>query len=140
MKPKEINQLILELFGGKIDKEYTEEDIHRIISQKNVFPFCHYKDDKLVAMVMLYIVELFSRKLGVIEEVVTLNEYRKQGIGSGLVNLAVDKAKLLGCDCVELTVHQDNPRVKRFYEGLGFSDRHNNSMRLWLRNNTNAKI
>ena len=71
----------------------------------------------------MYVMKLFSRKLAVIEEVVTLKEYRNKGIGSKLVTSAINKAKELGCDCVELTVRQDNKDVQRFYENLGFKDR-----------------
>ena len=84
-------------------------------------------------MTMLYVVELFSRKFGVIEEVVTFSAYRNKGLGSSLVKKAINKAEKLGCDCVELNVREDKPEVQKFYEGLGFVDRKNKAMRLQLK-------
>lgn len=134
INPEEIRELIFELFDKKFTREYTSEDINRVFSQNNVFPFVYYINGKMVAMTMLYVVELFSRKLGVIEEVVTLSEFRNRGIGSGLVKKAIEKAREFGCDCVELTVREDRPQVQGFYQGLGFYDRNNKAYRLSLKN------
>lgn len=132
MQPNEVRQLILELFNGKYTKNFTQEDVERVLSQKNVYPFCHYECGGLVSIVMLYVVELFSRKVGVIEEVVTLSGYRGRGIASQLIKQAILKATASGCNCVELTVNEDKPDVQHFYRTLGFHDRHNRAMRLWI--------
>ena len=129
---KDIEKLILELFDGKFAKEYTDDDISRILNQDNVYFFFHRENGKVVALTVLYTVELFSRKLGVIEEVVTLSEYRNRGIGSSLIRRAIKKAKELGLTCIELNVREDKPGVQRFYENLGFYDRKNRAMRLWV--------
>ena len=134
VQPENVEQLILELFDGKFKKQVSQKDIYDVFKQKNYHMFPEFKDGKIVAMVSLYIMNLFSRKNAVIEEVVTLKEFRNKGIGSKLVNMAVDKAKELGCDCIELNVRHDKPEVKRFYEGLGFKDRNNDSMRMLLKN------
>lgn len=133
MKPKEIKQLILELFGGQFTKDYSQKDIDRIVSQDNVYPFLYYVDKQLVAITMLYVVELFSRKIGVVEEVCTLQEYRSKGIGSSLVKKAIEQAKNLGCDFVELNVREDKPEIQKFYQNLGFYDRNNRAFRLPLK-------
>ncbi len=127
----EFEELIKQLFGGKVEKQITDQDFLRIRKQPNVYIFTHGKP--IDAMTSLYVIELFSRKFGVIEEVVTLEEKRNKGIGSNLVETAIKKAKELGCDCVELNVREDKPEVQRFYEGLGFTDRQNKAMRLWLK-------
>lgn len=129
---KDIEKLILELFDGKFTREYSNNDISRILNQNNVYFFFFRENDKIVALTVLYVVELFSRKLGVIEEVVTLSEYRNRGIGSSLVRKAIEKAKQIKLTCIELTVREDNPKVKKFYENMGFSDRNNRAMRLWI--------
>lgn len=127
-----VKQLITELFDSKYTPELTNEKWEAVKSQPNIIIFYKLEDSKPVAMVTLYIINLFSRKLAVIEEVVTLEKYRNNGIGSALVKSAINEAKKEGCDCVELTCRDDKPEVKRFYEQLGFIDRHNTAMRLWI--------
>ncbi len=130
---KDIEQLLFQLFNEQYRKELTDKDVEEVLNQDNVFVFTT-KDDEgtVIAMLTLYVVKLFSRRLGVIEEVVTLKGHRNKGIGSSLVRQAIDKAREQGCDCVELCVRNDRPGVKAFYEYLGFSDRNNTSMRLLL--------
>lgn len=129
---KEVKKLIRELFDGKFSRNLTRKDLARILSQPNVYYFFHLGKGRIVAMSVLYTVELFSRKFGVIEEVVTLKKYRNQGIGSGLVKKAIEKGRSLGLTCIELTVRDDKLEVKKFYEKLGFYDRNNTAMRLWI--------
>ena len=84
---------------------------------------------KCVSWCYLYTVKLPSRKLAVIEEVFTLEDYRGAGLASKVVKQAIEKAKALSCDCVELNVRQGKDG---FYENLGFKDRNNKAMRLVL--------
>lgn len=129
---EQISKLIKELFSGKVEKTFTDKDISNVLNQSNVYTFFHRENNEVVAMLTLYVVYLFSRRLGVIEEVCTMKEYRNQGIGSGLVKKAIKKATDLGCNCIELNVRSDKPEIQKFYEGLGFIDRNNKSMRLWI--------
>ena len=126
-------KLIYELFDKKFKKKLTAPDLARVEEQDNVHIFTHQEDGQIVAMTVLYVVHLFSRNLGVIEEVVTLDKYRNKGIGSSLVKEAIEKAKELELDCVELNVPERKPAVVKFYEGLGFKDRKNKAMRLWIK-------
>ena len=133
IKPENIEQLIFELFDKKFRKQINPKDIYDVFKQKNYYMFPEFKDGKIVAMVSMYVMKLFSRKNAVIEEVVTLKEYRNNGLGSKLVKFAIEKAKELGCDCIELNVRRDKLEVKRFYEELGFKDRNNDAMRMLLK-------
>lgn len=126
------SELVSQLFGGSFQKKLSKHDIYRIISQPGVFLFFHVEDKKIVGMALLYVVRLMSRVKGVIEEVVTLEKYRNRGIGSSLVKQAIKKAQELGITCIELNVREDKPGVQKFYEDLGFYDRKNKSMRLWV--------
>lgn len=90
-------------------------------------------DGKVISSLMLYYIELPSRNLAVIEEVWTHPDHRRQGHSTVLIRKAIDKAKELGADCVELTVRQDAPHIQQFYESFGFEDRKNVAMRLKLR-------
>lgn len=94
--------------------------------------FIDYEGNKEVSSLMFYDVYLPSRHVGVIEEVFTLEEYRRQGRSTKLIKEALRYAKEIGCKCVELTVRQDRPDVQDFYKKLGFYDRLNHAYRYEL--------
>lgn len=87
--------------------------------------FSDYENGIEVSSLMFYDVNLPSRYLGVIEEVKTLEEFRNQGRATKLIKEAIEYAKSIGCNCVELTVRQDKPEVQALYKKLGFYDRLN---------------
>jgi ribosomal protein S18 acetylase RimI-like enzyme len=130
---REINDLMKDLFD-----HWSLGDLvwgsHRldVFFQPNVYFFGERIENRLVSVTTLYQVRLFSRHLGVIEEVVTLKEYRNRGISTRLVKEAIDYAKARGCTCVELTVREDRPEIQEFYKRLGFFDRNNRAMRINL--------
>ena len=84
---------------------------------------------KVVSSLYIYMVELPSRKLAVIEEVRTDEAYRGKGYATLLISQAIKLAKGRNCDCVELTTQEGN---EGFYERLGFVDRKNKALRLPL--------
>lgn len=89
----------------------------------------HKENGKVVSSLWIYIVELPSRKLAVIEEVFTLEEYRGRGYATELIKQAIQRAKDEKCDCVELNCREDK---MDFYQKFGFFDRNNKSLRLVL--------
>lgn len=97
-----------------------------------IFYFTDKEGGKVVSSLILYTVKLPSRYLGVIEEVQTVEEYRRQGRATKLMHEAIAKGKELGLDCIELTVREDKPIVQDFYKSLGFFDRLNRAYRLPL--------
>jgi ribosomal protein S18 acetylase RimI-like enzyme len=127
---EDARQLMHELFGGAFDPPLDEATLRETLAQPNYHLFSHQQDGRTVAMASLYTVQLLSRRLAVIEEVVTLEPYRNQGIGSSLVRQAIEQALKDGATSIELTVREDRPDVIRFYESLGFRDRNQRAMRL----------
>ena len=92
-----------------------------------------FEDGKTVSSLWHYDVQLPSRHKLVIEEVWTHPDHRRKGYARTLVESAIRHARAIGCDCVELTVREDAPEIKAFYESLGFEDRLNRAMRLKLK-------
>ena len=90
------------------------------------------EDGKIISSLYFYNVKLPSRHLGVIEEVFTDTAHRKKGHATKLILEAIEYAKTIGCDCVELTVRQDRPEIQTFYKSLGFTDRLNLAYRKLL--------
>jgi ribosomal protein S18 acetylase RimI-like enzyme len=91
--------------------------------------FIHRENGEIVASLILYRVGLPSRYLGVIEEVFVKEEYRRRGLATKLMKQALNHAKKIGLDCVELNVNKDALYLIEFYKKLGFYDRNNTSMR-----------
>jgi ribosomal protein S18 acetylase RimI-like enzyme len=134
----QVENLIEELFDGKhrikLDAQKIGDVYGEPESGSQAFLFTATDSDGvIIGMATLYHVRLLTRHLGVIEEVVTLKPVRGNGVGTTLVNQAIEMAKKLGCDCVELNVRKDKKEVKKFYEKLGFKDRKNDAMRLTLK-------
>jgi ribosomal protein S18 acetylase RimI-like enzyme len=48
-------------------------------------------------------------------------DFRRSGIGSLLVNAAIQQLKILGCIKVNLQIRSTNTSVAAFYESLGFA-------------------
>lgn len=69
------------------------------------------------------IVELESMAPGswYINAIATYEQFRGQGLGSRLINLAADIAKNESCDSISLIVASENTDAKRLYERLGFN-------------------
>jgi GNAT superfamily N-acetyltransferase len=55
-----------------------------------------------------------------LEDLFVLESERKAGIGSALVELALERARRRGCRRIELDTNEDNPAIA-LYERLGFS-------------------
>jgi len=48
--------------------------------------------------------------------------YRGRGVGKALIQYALEEAKRMGCNALELSVDPENTRPHKFYESLGFRD------------------
>lgn len=59
-----------------------------------------------------------------IEGVRTASSMRGKGIGSALIQWAIERAKERGCHLVQLTTDKKRPEALRFYEHLGFKATH----------------
>ena len=132
VRNQDIKNLIFELFDSKWTRDISEEEIDHIFAQDNVYYFVHKENDMIVGMIVLYIVDLLSRKVGVIEETVVLQEYRNKGIASKLISTVIDKAIELGVTCIELNVKENKKNVQNLYKKFGFYDRTNIAMRKWI--------
>jgi len=59
-----------------------------------------------------------------LESVRTARDVRGRGIGSVLVQHAIERARERGCGSVQLTTHKLRTDARRFYERLGFAASH----------------
>ena len=96
----------------------------RILSDPNVSCFVAEAGGVLTGSCLLAVVPNLTRgarPFGVIENVVTHTEYRRQGIGTRLVRHALQTAWDAGCYKVMLLSGAWREDAHRFYEELGFT-------------------
>ncbi len=62
-----------------------------------------------------------GRPYAVIENVITDEKYRNQGIGKAMMNEAINKAWRAGCYKIMLLTGRNNESTHRFYQRCGFS-------------------
>lgn len=118
-------------YGG-IDAE-TESTLRAQLNEyfpahlgKDIFGFFCFDGEKAVSMVILYIMDkpafvtTPSGRTGTLLSVVTCPEYRKRGIAGKLVKMALEKAKQLGAEFVELQATADGAPL---YKKIGFKDK-----------------
>lgn len=61
---------------------------------------------------------------GQIEGVRVDKDYRDKGVGEELFRYAINQAKTMGCEMVQLTTDKQRKDAHRFYERLGFITSH----------------
>lgn len=59
-----------------------------------------------------------------IESVRVAQGLRGRGIGAGMMNWAIKRARQRGCHLMQLTTHNSREDAHRFYERLGFTKSH----------------
>ena len=84
-------------------------------------------DHEIVGMLQItfipYLTHIGSWRC-LIEGVRVLKLQRGKGIGTKLIQWAIERAKEKGCAIVQLTSNKERPDAIRFYETLGFKSSH----------------
>ena len=103
------------------------EEIWETIQQnQNLKYFGVFVDDALISSCTLSIIPNLTRgcrPYGLIENVVTHADFRRQGYGRSVLKHALKDAWSSGCYKVMLLTGRENEGTYRFYESAGF-DRH----------------
>lgn len=82
---------------------------------------------KLIATFQLSFIQYLTYQGGVraqIEAVRVKAAYRGQGIGTEILQYAIQRALTRGAHLLQLTTDKQRPEAKRFYESLGFVNSH----------------
>ncbi len=102
--------------------EHHPEQVERLLASDTARLFLGYLGDRAVASTVLVgPYETMSKRVAIIEDVAVLHEARRRGIGSQMVQHAVDVAQMDGADVVQLHSNPDSrPGANAMYAELGF--------------------
>lgn len=62
-----------------------------------------------------------GRPYAIIENVIVSGNFRRLGVGTGILHYAVEHAKKAGCYKVALLTGSQDPGIHKFYQAAGFS-------------------
>ncbi|MFF3515385.1 GNAT family N-acetyltransferase [Streptomyces sp. NPDC002573] len=101
--------------------------LDRIDSDPNQHLMVAVRDDRIIGTLQLTIIPGLSRKganRSIIEGVRIHAEERGSGLGTQLIEWAIDESRRLDCQLVQLTSDISRTDAHRFYERLGFEASH----------------
>ena len=113
---KDIDQVI-ELWDNAFSSRYDKEKCLTNVSDPNSITLIAEKDDTIIGVASLYIIQKLTRKLGLIEDVAVNKNYRGNGTGKLLVENLVQLSFKNNCDKTMLNTSESNVP---FYEKIGF--------------------
>lgn len=123
----ELSGLLERLFDQeaefKPDREAQMQGLRRIVADPSLgFILAGKMNGRIVAMVnVLFTVSTaLGERVAILEDMVVAEEHRGAGLGSMLLERAMDKARLSGCRRITLLTDADNEKGQRFYRRHGF--------------------
>lgn len=107
------------------DQQAQERGLSEVIGDSDVGDIFVVRDDgEIVGMVnLLYTVSTaLGGRVALLEDMVVASNKRSQGIGSLLIDHAIEFAKERGCMRITLLTDGDNEGAQKFYGRHGFSN------------------
>ncbi|MFI7349040.1 GNAT family N-acetyltransferase [Streptomyces sp. NPDC049936] len=101
--------------------------LERLDADSNQHVVVAVRDSRVVGTLQLTIVPGLSRRgatRSIIEGVRVHADERGSGLGTQLIEWAIDESRRQGCQLVQLTSDKTRTDAHRFYERLGFSSSH----------------
>lgn len=108
----------------------SREEIQKLLAQEYLHLVCALDDDdRILGMLSLVVFDIPTGRRAWIEDVVTDQAARGQGVGQSLVDAAVEHARELGAKTVDLTSRPTREAANRLYRRVGFLQRETNVYR-----------
>ena len=114
-KKKDIDQVI-KLWANAFSSNYDKEKCLTNVSDPNSITLIAEKNNTIIGVASLYIIQKLTRKLGLIEDVAVNKNYRGNGTGKLLVENLVQLSFKNNCDKIMLNASEQNIP---FYEKMG---------------------
>ena len=107
----------------KLDTFFTFDEYLKILEDRNVYFILATLDNEVIELIWLSFNEKLSkyeyqRKQIWIEGIYIKTKYRRKGIAQKLVNEAINKAKFLNAQSIELMIWNFNETSKKFFENF----------------------
>ena len=104
-----------------LDTFFTFDEYLKILEDRNVYFILATLDNEVIGLICLSFNEKLSkyeyqRKQIWIEGIYIKTKYRRKGIAQKLVNEAINKAKFLNAQSIELMIWNFNETSKKFFE------------------------
>ena len=135
----ELEQLV-ELYGHLKTEEKAAPETYRAVFEKIKADSSHYLlggfiGDELISSVVLVVIPNLTRQCrsyGVIENVVTLPQFRGRGYATALLDYAADIAREQNCYKLMLMTGSKLESTLDFYERAGFNKNDKTAFIRWL--------
>ncbi len=108
------------------------EGLQRMLESDALTLFLAEVEGRVVGMLTLVVAPIPTGVRAFIEDVVTDESARGQGVGGELVTTALDHARRLGATTVDLTSRPAREAANRLYVRLGFVQRETNVYRFFI--------
>ena len=123
----ELIALLRILFEQEVEFEPNSEAqrkaLNKIILDPKIGVILVARDDeKILGMINLLFTEstALGSKVAIIEDLIVLSNFRRQGVGSRLIDYAITEAKKEGCKRITLLTDIDNVKAQSLYQNKGF--------------------
>lgn len=111
----------LKTYAEEVSTPQLEEEMGEKLAKEHFYTFGSFQDERLVGMITLQAEQpLKIRHKGNLLAMYVEKGVRGNGLAKGLVQVALDKAKELGLEQLQLTVVSTNKEAIALYESLGF--------------------
>lgn len=128
---KAFQELIPQL-TGETDRFPSREELQKVIDSKDIMVFVARENGDVLGTTTLALYRIPSGIKAWIEDVVVHEKARGKGIAVALMEKAVDKAKELGIEKVDLTSQPFRVAANNLYVRQGFELRETNVYRMRL--------
>ena len=105
------------------------DELEEITASPATVLFVARIDGRIVGSLTLVLFRIPTGMRAIIEDVVTDESARGQGVGTALTRAAVERAEAAGCRSVDLTSRPSREAANRLYQHLGFKRRETNVYR-----------
>lgn len=106
------------------------EQIQELLAQDCLHLVCALDEgERILGMLSLVVFDIPTGRRAWIEDVVTDQAARGQGVGQSLLDTAVERARELGAKTVDLTSRPTREAANRLYRRVGFLQRETNVYR-----------
>jgi ribosomal protein S18 acetylase RimI-like enzyme len=116
-----LNDLLPQLSASP--QRLTEQDLHTVIQSDTTRLLMAEEDDRYIGSLTLVVFRIPSGTRARIEDLVVQETARGRGVGRALVQKALEMAKALGAEAVDLTTHPSREAANALYKKLGFARR-----------------